>query len=459
VKLRGRMPGGPAVEVAVACGAAWIIELLLVLKAPAWTSLSQGPLMLAVLGISTWRGLVWGSVACAVAAVLRAITVAWLVHGLGSMTTPIVSPEVLGSTFFLVVVAGSIGDTWLTRRAAAELAAVDAWTLLDRMSGHYTSLMDQSHLLEVQVQYLADTIPALIAHFDDVDPAHPDAIPQTLVTIARQLAGSGHAVLYDFRKRRQQGERLAMSGGTWPITMDRDNPVITSTLQRGGHVTLAQVRGVSQHTAAPPGAIQVAVEVPVEGGGGHVVLALSDLELVSFAPARLEALERAMRVGGKALARARAFVRTRDLNVEDPVTGAVTHSYFEKRLAEHHALGKRHGHTLSLIRVDVTRPAAGAKSKGRRATRLLADAIRRSLRDGDLLAVGAAPDQYWILCPFTPLAGARVVSGRLSALATAPEIGQVAVAETELDPRSIAHDATLALVTPPPAPNVSGLAS
>lgn len=446
MKLKLPALHGPAFEVAAACGGAWLIELVLVRHAPAWTSLAQGPLMLAVLGISTWRGLVWGSVACAVAAVLRAITVAWLIHGLGSLAVPIISPEVLGATFFLVVLAGSIGDTWLTRRSGAELASTDAWTLLDRMSGHYTSLLDQSHLLDVQVQYLADTIPALIAHFDDVDPAQPDAIPHNLVAIARQLAGSGHAALYEFRKRRQQGERLAASGGSWPPTLDRDNPVITIALQRGGHVTLAHVRGVSHHTAAPPGAVQVACEVPVEGGGGHVVMVLCDLELVSFAPARLEALERAMKVGGKALARARAFVRTRDLNVEDPVSGAVTHAYLEKRLAEHHALGKRHGHVLSLVKVDVTRPPGG-KAKARRATRLLAAAIRRSLRDGDLLSVGAVADQYWILCPFTPLAGARVVAGRLSALATAPEIGQVAVAETEVDPRVVTLDETLALVT------------
>ena len=439
----------PALPIAAVCVAAWLAELVLVAVAPAWSTLSHGPLVLAVLAAAAQYGLAWGSAACALCAALRAVEVAWLMRGAGS-GAPGVSSEVLAATFLLVVVAGSIGDTWRSRRAAAALAAADAWTLLDRMSGHFTSLLDRNHLLESQVGYLAQAIPTLITHFDELDPAHPEAIPPTLITIARELAGSGEAALYSFRKRRQLGELMASSGPGWSPSLDRDNPVVAAALHRGAHVTLAQVRGVASPGGRPPaGELEVACQLPVEAERGHVVLVMRHLEMVSYAPARLEALERAMKIGGKALSRAHAFVRTRDLNVEDPVTGAVTHAYLEKRLAEHHALGRRHGHVLSLVRVDVARPAGQSRAERRRGARHLADALRKSLRDGDLLALSGQPDRFWILCPFTPREGARVVSGRLCALSDDRASGQLAVEEVEVDPRVTALEATLALVAPP----------
>ena len=432
-------PERPALEVGLTCLVAWVAELTLVTFAPAWTSLSHGPLVLAVLAAAMRFGLVWGSAACAMCAAFRGAEVAWLTHGTGG-DAPAISSEVLAATFLLVVVAGTIGDTWRTRRAAAALAAGDAWTLLDRMSGHYTSLLDRSHLLERQVDYLNGAVPGLIAHFDELDPAHPETVPATLCAIARDLAGSGEAALYTFKKRRQQGELMVASSGRWPATQDRDNPVVAGALQRSGRVAMAQVRGVPLPSARPAGDLEVACQIPLPPERGHVVLVLRALELVSYAPARLEALERAMKIGGAFLTRAHTFAKTRDLNVEDPVTGAVTRAYLEKRLAEHHALGKRHGHVLSLIRVDLAPAATPSRKERRRATRALAGALKKSLRDGDLLSLSGSPDRYWILCPFTPRAGARVVSGRLAMLA------QVTVTETEVDPRVTTVEDTLALI-------------
>lgn len=437
----------PLLETLGACLAGWLADLAMVTLAPTWTSLSQGPLIVAVLAISARHGLAWGTAACVLSAFLRAAELAWLQVAAGGSALPVLSPEVIAATFFLVVVAGTIGDTWQARRGLAALSAEDAWTLFDRMSGHFTSLLDQRHLLQQQVIDRPAAIPSLIALFGELDPSHPDAIPGTLVRIAHALAGSGEAALFAFRKRAQHGELIAGAAARWPATLDRDDPVIAAAFAKAGHVTLSQVSGVAQVAALPPGKAQVACQVPLEHPGTALVMVLTDLSLVSFAPARLEALERAMQVGGKALSRATSFARTRDLNVEDPVTGAVTAAYFEKRLAEHHALGRRHGHRTSLVGVTLPRPAVPlARSERRRAATKLARALQASLRDGDLLAVGRQPDVFWILCPFTPLAGAQVVAGRLSR--QSPGVG---LAVTEIDAQAMSLEATLEVVRRAPS--------
>jgi GGDEF domain-containing protein len=413
--IEGRRPG---FELIAVCTLAWALELQMVVRASEWTSLSQGPLLIAVLVIGARHGLLWGSFACALTAILRALELAWLQTTVGGTATPQVSPEVIAASFALVAIAGTIGDTWLARRGTASMYCDDAWTLFDRLSGHFTGLLDQRHLLERQVVDLKESVPALIGLFGELDPSHPDAIPGTLVSIATRLAGSGQAALYAFRRRRQRGELIAGLATAWPPSLDRDDAVVAHAFARGSHVTIVQIQGVTMLAQAAPDAIQVACEVPVEGVPTQLVMVMKGLALVSFAPARLSAFERAMKVGGKALSRAHAFARTRDLNVDDPLTGAVTPAYFEKRLSEHHALARRHGHTFSLVHVALPPPSGGARSARRRVALKLARAIKRTLRDGDLLTGALRREAFWILCPFTPKAGAEVVARRIETLAT-----------------------------------------
>ena len=97
-------------------------------------------------------------------------------------------------------------------------------------------------------------------------------------------------------------------------------------------------------------------------------------------------------------------------SITDPLTGLFTSRYFAQRLADEGKRARRHGHTLSVLYVDIER--ASTTNDG------AVLAVRRVLRDnaraGDVVA-RLGGDEFAVLLPETSVAQAAALSQRIRA--------------------------------------------
>jgi diguanylate cyclase (GGDEF)-like protein len=120
------------------------------------------------------------------------------------------------------------------------------------------------------------------------------------------------------------------------------------------------------------------------------------------------------------------------MSVHDELTGLYNYRYLHTRLNEEFKRAERYHDPLAGIVIDIDRLQAfnddGTKEAGDRVIRVVADAIRHSVREVDVVARFGG-DEFFVVLPSTHFAGSVTVAERIwQDVAQSPAVGPSALA-------------------------------
>lgn len=262
--------------------------------------------------------------------------------------------------------------------------------------------------------------------FEDATRAAPPRGPAASGSACRVLVADD-----DAPTRELIADTLRKSG--YDVTTAPDGQVAVELVARGGYdvvlldAVMPRMGGVEacrivQGLRAEPhvGQVPVAlifsktdtrsrVEAIGIGADGYVCKPFEETELlVCVASAlRTKRAHDRLRQAEHTLSRARTF---------DELTGAHSFVALHERLAAEFARAAKHAEPLSCCLLDVdglkVHNERGGRSLGDRVLRAVADVIRRSIRDSDVVARYGG-DEFFVMLPATHFAGSLVVASRI----------------------------------------------
>lgn len=145
------------------------------------------------------------------------------------------------------------------------------------------------------------------------------------------------------------------------------------------------------------------------GADDYVCKPFDERELI----ARVEAMLRIKRLHDD-VAEARAKLER--LSIHDELTGLYNYRYLHSRMSEEFKRAERYHEPLAALVVDIdeleAHNQAGGRARGDAVIRTVADALRRSVREVDVVARFGG-DEFLALLPSTHFAGAVTVAERL----------------------------------------------
>jgi diguanylate cyclase (GGDEF)-like protein len=176
------------------------------------------------------------------------------------------------------------------------------------------------------------------------------------------------------------------------------------------------LRQVPGHRSAFREAVSAACLPLVSFGEVLGALLLESSSCDAFAPEDVNALESVSDICATAIQNARHFERVRQLAYVDGMTGIFNRRYFELRIAEEIARGRRHGLTFSVIMADIDHFKQLNDDFGHllgdEVLRQVSSVIAQQLRQSDVLTRYGG-EEFAIITPEIGLESALAVSDRL----------------------------------------------
>ncbi|MGE4553055.1 MAG: HDOD domain-containing protein [Desulfovibrionaceae bacterium] len=176
--------------------------------------------------------------------------------------------------------------------------------------------------------------------------------------------------------------------------------------------------------------VEVLISAPLVTSG-RKPLGVVNIERLPFLKFNTQTIRMAEVFGGwcaDALENALLYTDTKSKTITDDITGAYTIGYLHSRLAEECARARRYKTDLACIVLDILGYVEYSEDQQREILTSLSNALKQMLRNIDLLFSGDEPGRYFLLMPNTPLAGAKVVGGKIVQLVA--ELGGVGVVES-----------------------------
>lgn len=213
-----------------------------------------------------------------------------------------------------------------------------------------------------------------------------EAVPDGQVAVERVARGGVDLVLLDILMPRLSGlEACRLLKG---MTSDTFLPVVLVTVKTD---SASRVEGLKI------------------GADDYVCKPFDEDELL----ARVEAMLRIKRLHDHVV---EARARLEQLSLHDDLTGLYNYRYLHSRLSEEFKRAERYHDPLACLVVDIDRLQAhndaGGRDAGDRVVRFVADTIRRSVREVDVVARFGG-DEFLVVLPSTHFAGSVTVAERI----------------------------------------------
>jgi two-component system, cell cycle response regulator len=213
-----------------------------------------------------------------------------------------------------------------------------------------------------------------------------EAVPDGQVAVERVARGGVDLVLLDILMPRLSGlEACRLLKG---MTSDTFLPVVLVTVKTD---SASRVEGLKI------------------GADDYVCKPFDEDELL----ARVEAMLRIKRLHDHVV---EARARLEQLSLHDDLTGLYNYRYLHSRLSEEFKRAERYHDPLACLVVDIDRLQAhndaGGREAGDRVVRFVADTIRRSVREVDVVARFGG-DEFLVVLPSTHFAGSVTVAERI----------------------------------------------
>lgn len=213
-----------------------------------------------------------------------------------------------------------------------------------------------------------------------------EAVPDGQVAVERVARGGVDLVLLDILMPRLSGlEACRLLKG---MTSDTFLPVVLVTVKTDN---ASRVEGLKI------------------GADDYVCKPFDEDELL----ARVEAMLRIKRLHDHVV---EARARLEQLSLHDDLTGLYNYRYLHSRLSEEFKRAERYHDPLACLVVDIDRLQAhndaGGREAGDRVVRFVADTIRRSVREVDVVARFGG-DEFLVVLPSTHFAGSVTVAERI----------------------------------------------
>jgi two-component system, cell cycle response regulator len=213
-----------------------------------------------------------------------------------------------------------------------------------------------------------------------------ETVPDGQVAVERVAKGGVDLVLLDILMPRLSGlEACRLLKG---MTSDNFLPVVLVTVKTD---SASRVEGLKI------------------GADDYVCKPFDEDELL----ARVEAMLRIKRLHDHVV---EARARLEQLSLHDDLTGLYNYRYLHSRLSEEFKRAERYHDPLACLVIDIDRLQAhndaGGREAGDRVVRFVADTIRRSVREVDVVARFGG-DEFLVVLPSTHFAGSVTVAERI----------------------------------------------
>lgn len=383
---------------------------------------------LAVVVVAARYGYVVGAGAGAAAGVLSLVTTGHSVTGVLSVFGDRAG---LAAAFVYVGVGaltGLVGDGphEAVRRTGEAFDRLKANH--DRLTERYDVMLAAKEAVDKRIVGQVQTVASLYEAARELATLVPGKIPgATLRLLAKYLEVEAAAVYMI------DGPKLVLAEAIGdrperPATIDPDTHPLGRVL--AGRAQLPDLTADEQMGPAKPGAPAALLAVPLTHVDGRPrgVIAVERLPFHQLTPATAQMLTLFGDWASRALANSEAYVQAQELQRDHPVTGLHRTQPLMDRVYQEWAAARRYKLALSVIMVRQPDLDTDDAARWERDAAALARQLLAGVRNIDVVGHYRTRDTFLMVLPVTPLAGARILGGRLeAALGTAT----VAVASNE----------------------------
>ncbi|MFN3430189.1 MAG: GGDEF domain-containing protein [Candidatus Sericytochromatia bacterium] len=304
-------------------------------------------------------------------------------------------------------VVGFIGDTHRVALRRERSRAEDAEARMVSLSAQHGVVVEAKEALDRRVVGQVQTVSRMYEAAKALEVLDTDSILPATARLVAQFLEAEAVSIYTL-----EGFRLTLvaSVGELPgraTTLTVDEGPLGTAVRTGSP---AGVRAKYDYDRS-----RVLVAAPLKRPDGQVraAIAVEKLPFAQLTPATTQLLELVADWAGRALANSEAYTQAQAASAMHPVTGVLRVKPLLERLHQEWAIARRYGLPLSVVLVR--RAALLDEPAGRRAEAAVpvVQALKKLVRDVDLVGHYRTDDSFLLVLPQTDAAGGQLLADKL----------------------------------------------
>jgi len=420
VRAASRPPPASALaETAVLVALVSLLNVVVYPGSPGFHGWAVNPYVVPVLLAGCRYGLFIGLAAAAAASAAHLAMLLALTTGLGGAgfltSAHLGTPLLLG---LAGVICGHFADHRRAQLAIA-VAALDRSVLhRERLSGQFTLLSDEKHLLDKQVLSGDDIFSVLARIGERTARLPPGRFPARILSVATRLMGGGSTALYGIVKpaggASEVGVLVRATDESWPRGLSSADPVFRAALATTSAVSLPQLRGFAEAATFAGSPVHVACGLAAMWSRRRLVLVMRDVPFSAFSAARRRSLTAAMRALARSLTRAQRLGALESDRALATLERTAARAVFRARLDAEIAVAERAGTTIKVLKCRIRPHPAGTPAGVRLLKRALRRVVAPLVAAGELVLHTGGGALFTVLCPVGSSQSAAEVARRLT---------------------------------------------